>query len=196
MNKKLLSDEAKDLISYMLRNETIRNKVLSAGKEGETYVAIRISDSGIMTLGKTNCWWWNRLIKCQFPLTFHAFASAVWDALVDLSAGNNKEALQKGLGREIMERAQREKDYEWVVRRLQVCYDHVCNNKSGAGVEAPREKSGPSVAHVIQKDSESVVNVNVNIDGKTHRKVRIPDATGRAFLSCELGITGVSVETE
>lgn len=194
MKKKLLSDEAKDLISYMLRNETIRNKVMSAGEEGETYVAIRVSDSGIITLGKTNNWWWNRLIKCQFPLTFHAFASAVWDALVDLSAGGNKEALQKGLGREIMDRAQREKDYEWVVKRLQECYDHACNSKSGAPVEAGREKSGPSVAHVVH-DSNNPINVNVNIDGKIHRKVRIPDATGQAFLACELGITDVHIET-
>lgn len=196
MEKKLLSDTSIDLISYMLRNETIRNKVMSAGEEGETYVAIRVSNSGIITLGKTSVWWWNRLVKCQFPLTFHAFASAVWDALVDLSAGGNKEALQKGLGREIMDRAQREKDYDWVVKRLQECYDHVCNNKSGADVEASREKSGPSVARVVRENSDTTVNVNVNIDGKTHKKVRIPDATGRAFLACELGITGVHVETE
>lgn len=196
MNKQPLSDDSKLKIQRLLLDETIRNKVMSAGEEGETYVAIRVSDSGIITLGKTKTWWWNRLVKCQFPLTFHAFASAVWDALVDLSAGGNKEALQKGLGREVMERSQREKDYNWVIDRLMECYDHVCNNKGGAGVEAPLEKSGPSVAHVIHEANDSTVNINVNIDGKTHRKVRIPDATGRAFLACELGITGVHVETD
>jgi len=193
--EKLLSEDSIALIGYMLNNETIRNKVYSAGEEGETYTAIRVSDSGIVTLGKTKVWWWNRLLKCQFPLTFHQFASAVWDALLDLSAGGNQKALEEGLGKEIMKRAQREKDYNWVVKRLQECYDHVCNNKGGAPIEVGREKSGPSVANVI-RTQDNPVTVNVNIDGKTHRKVRIPDATGQAFLTCELGVTDVHVEVD
>lgn len=193
--EKLLSEDSIALIGYMLNNETIRNKVYSAGEEGETYTAIRVSDSGIVTLGKTKVWWWNRLLKCQFPLTFHQFASAVWDALLDLSAGGNQKALEEGLGKEIMKRAQREKDYNWVVKRLQECYDHVCNNKGGAPIEVGREKSGPSVAHVV-RTQDNPVTVNVNIDGKTHRKVRIPDATGQAFLTCELGVTDVHVEVD
>ena len=193
--EKLLSEDSIALIGYMLNNETIRNKVYSAGEEGETYTAIRISDSGIVTLGKTKVWWWNRLLKCQFPLTFHQFASAVWDALLDLSAGGNQKALEECLGKEIMKRAQREKDYNWVVKRLQECYDHVCNNKGGAPIEVGREKSGPSVANVI-RTQDNPVTVNVNIDGKTHRKVRIPDATGQAFLTCELGVTDVHVEVD
>lgn len=193
--EKLLSEDSISLIGYMLNNETIRNKVYSAGEEGETYTAIRVSDSGIVTLGKTKVWWWNRLLKCQFPLTFHQFASAVWDALLDLSAGGNQKALEEGLGKEIMKRAQREKDYNWVVKRLQECYDHVCNNKGGAPIEVGREKSGPSVANVI-RTQDNPVTVNVNIDGKTHRKVRIPDATGQAFLTCELGVTDVHVEVD
>lgn len=193
--EKLLSEDSIALIGYMLNNETIRNKVYSAGEEGETYTAIRVSDSGIVTLGKTKVWWWNRLLKCQFPLTFHQFASAVWDALLDLSAGGNQKALEEGLGKEIMKRAQREKDYNWVVKRLQECYDHVCNNKGGAPIEVGREKSGPSVANAI-RTQDNPVTVNVNIDGKTHRKVRIPDATGQAFLTCELGVTDVHVEVD
>lgn len=193
--EKLLSEDSIALVGYMLNNETIRNKVYSAGEEGETYTAIRVSDSGIVTLGKTKVWWWNRLLKCQFPLTFHQFASAVWDALLDLSAGGNQKALEEGLGKEIMKRAQREKDYNWVVKRLQECYDHVCNNKGGAPIEVGREKSGPSVANVVHTQ-DNPVTVNVNIDGKTHRKVRIPDATGQAFLTCELGVTDVHVEVD
>ena len=193
--EKLLSEDSMSRISTLLTNETIRNKVYSAGEEGETYTAIRVSDSGIVTLGKTKVWWWNRLLKCQFPLTFHQFASAVWDALLDLSAGGNQKALEEGLGKEIMKRAQREKDYNWVVKRLQECYDHVCNNKGGAPIEVGREKSGPSVANVV-RTQDNPITVNVNIDGKTRRKVRIPDATGQAFLACELGVTDVHVEVD
>ena len=193
MKENLLSKDSIALIDYMLSNETIHNKVLSAGEEGRTFSHIRVSSSGVVTLGETSVWWWNRLAKCQFPLTFLQFASAVWSGLKDLSAGGNKEAITEGLSKEIMKHVD-DKDYNWVVKRLQEVYDHFCNNKGGAGVEAPREKSGPSVARIV--DTNSDVNINVNIDGKTHRHIRVPDATGRAFLACELGITGVHVETE
>lgn len=193
MKKDLLSKDSISLIGYMLNNEVIRSKVLSAGEEGRTFSHIRISSSGVITLGETSVWWWNRLAKCQFPLTFLQFASAVWSGLKALSAGGNKEAIEEGLSTEIMKHVDN-KDYDWVVKRLQEVYDHFCNNKGGAGVEAPREKSGPSVARVVREND--TVNINVNIDGKTHRSIRVPDATGRAFLACELGITGVHVETD
>lgn len=195
MKTKLLTPDSKLNIEILMLNETIRNKVMSAGEEGRPYVTYKVRDSGIVVLGETKYWWWNRLIKCQFPLTFHAFVSAVWDALVDLSAGGNKEALQKGLGRELMEKSQREKEYNWVVKRLQECYDHVCNNKGGADLEGSLGKSGPSVAHVAVPVNNPV-NVNVNIDGKTHKTVRFPDATGKAFLECELGVVGVHTVIE
>lgn len=195
MKKKLLTPDSKLNIERLMLNETIRNKVMSAGEEGRPYVTYKVHDSGIVVLGETRYWWWNRLIKCQFPLTFHAFVSAVWDALVDLSAGGNKEALQKGLGRELMEKSQREKEYNWVVKRLQECYDHVCNNKGGADLEGSLGKSGPSVARVAVPVSNPV-NVNVNIDGKTHKTVRFPDATGKAYLECELGVVGVKTVIE
>lgn len=195
MKKKLLTPDSKLNIERLMLNETIRNKVMSAGEEGRPYVTYKVHDSGIVVLGETRYWWWNRLIKCQFPLTFHAFVSAVWDALVDLSAGGNKEALQKGLGRELMEKSQREKEYNWVVKRLQECYDHVCNNKGGADLEGSLGKSGPSVARVAVPVNNPV-NVNVNIDGKTHKTVRFPDATGKAYLECELGVVGVKTVIE
>ena len=195
MKTKLLTPDSKLNIEILMLNETIRNKVMSAGEEGRPYVTYKVRDSGIVVLGETKYWWWNRLIKCQFPLTFHAFVSAVWDALVDLSAGGNKEALQKGLGRELMEKSQREKEYNWVVKRLQECYDHVCNNKGGADLEGSLGKSGPSVARVAVPVNNPV-NVNVNIDGKTHKTVRFPDATGKAFLECELGVVGVHTVIE
>jgi hypothetical protein len=195
MKKILLTADSKLNIERLMLNETIRNKVMSAGEEGRTYIVYQVRDSGIVVLGETKTWWWNRLVKCQFPLTFHAFVSAVWDALVDLSAGGNKEALEKGLGRELMEKSQREKEYNWVVKRLQECYDHVCNNKGGADLEGSQRKSGSSVAHVAVPVNNPV-NVNVNIDGKVHKKMRFPDATGKAFLECELGVVGVHTVIE
>ena len=189
MKKDLLSEDSISRISTLLANEVLRKKVLSAGEEGRTFNHIRVSSSGVITLGETSVWWWNRLAKCQFPLTFLQFASAIWSGLKALSAGGNKEAIEEGLSTEIMKHVDN-KDYDWVVKRLQEVYDHFCNDKGGAGVEAPREKSGPSVAGIV-KEVTSPVNVNVNIDGQTHKTMLFPDATGRAFLKCNVGITGV-----
>lgn len=198
MAKKLLSDDSKKLIGYLMSNEKIASKVKLAGGEGERYVIYSVKDSGIVVLGKTKYTFWNRLIKCQFPLTFQAFVSAVWDGLLDLSAGTNKEALLKGLSKEIMEKAQREKEYDWVIERLIDCYRHVCNNKgAGAAPEGAREKSGPSVGSrvIVQDNNPTDVNVNLNINGHK-RNLRFPDATGQAFLDVEFGVTGVHVATK
>lgn len=189
--KKLLSDNSKQLINYLLSNETISNKVKAAGEENEHYAIFSIKDSGIIVLGKTKYPFWNRLIKCQFPLTFQAFVSAVWDALLDLSVGGNKEALLKGLSKEIMEKCQREQEYDWIVERLVDCYRHVANNKGGADSAESPGKSGRSVAHVCD-DDESVI-VNVNVGENTRKRVIFPDATGTANIEFEMGITGVNV---
>lgn len=199
MAKKVLSESSKKLISYLMEDETIANKVKSAGEEGKTYVIYSVKDSGKIVLGETPNRFWNRLIKCQFPLTFEAFASCVWDALVDLSTGGNQEALLKGLSKEVMEKAQRDKEYDWIVERLFDCYRHVCNNKKGTKVDAEVSlgKSGLNVGSnrvVVQKDSDQV-NVNINIEGRK-RTLRFPDATGRAFLDVELGVTDVHVSKD
>lgn len=197
MSKKLLSDKSKQLICYLMSNETISNKVKSAGEEGEHYAIYSVKDSGIVVLGKTPYPFWNRLIKCQFPLTFQAFVSAVWDALLDLALGENKEALRKGLGKEIMEKAQREKDYDWVIERLVDCFRHVCNNVGGADSAETLGKSGPSVAHIVTGDDliGSPVNVNINMNGRTQKVVSFPDATGQADILFEMGVTGVKVSS-
>ncbi len=196
MAQKVLSESSKKLISYLMEDETIANKVKSAGEEGKTYVIYSVKDSGKIVLGETTNRFWNRLIKCQFPLTFEAFASCVWDALVDLSTGGNQEALLKGLSKEVMEKAQREKKYDWIVERLFDCYRHVCNNKGGAEVdtEVSLGKSGLNVGSkrvVVQNDTDQI-NVNINVDGHK-RTLRFPDATGEAFLDVEMGVTGVRV---
>lgn len=189
MAKKLLSKDSMARIGILMENETISAKVKTAGEEGKDYAIYSVKDSGIVILGETRYPWWNQLIGCRFKLPFQSFVSAIWDALVDLSKGSNKEAIIKGLGREIMEKAQREKEYDWVIKRLQEVYDHFCNNKGGADLEGSQGKSGPSVAGVVHDNQP--VNVNVNIDGRHHKTVRFPDATGEAFLECELGIVGV-----
>jgi hypothetical protein len=182
---------------YLMQNETIANKVKAAGKEGKQYAIYTIEDDGSIILGETKHKFWNQLIGCKFVLTFESFATCVWDALVDLATGGNQEALLQGLSKEVLEKAQREKEYNWVVERLVDCFRHVCNNK---GVESRSEgrsgKSGQKIdtERVVVRDrNNSPVEINVNV-GNKRRTFRFPDATGQADLVLEMGVVGVTCE--
>lgn len=180
-----------------MQNETIANKVKAAGKEGKQYAIYTIEDNGTVILGETKHRFWNQLIGCKFTLTFESFATCVWDALVDLATGGNQEALLQGLSKEVLEKAQREKQYDWVVERLVDCFRHVCNNKNAES--RPEGRSGKSDQKigrervVVHDANETPVNVNVNIGNKS-RTFRFPDATGQADLVLEMGIVGVTCE--
>lgn len=185
-------------MSVLMLNSEIAEKVKAKGKEGKSYEIFHVSDNGIVTLGETSWAFWNRLIGCQVKLPFESWALAVWDALVNLSKGANKEALIEGLSTEIAKKAQREEEYNWVVERLNDCFDHVCNNKGGTPSEGGRGKSGPSMTErVIVRESQgdSPVVINLNAQG-IKRTLRFPDATGRASLNFDLGIVGVRVDKD
>jgi hypothetical protein len=144
-------------------------------------------------LGETKSRFWNRLIGCQVKLPFESWALAVWDALVNLSKGKNKVALEEGLSVEIAKKAQREEEYNLVVKRLHECFVHVCNNKGGASSAGDQGDKGSSMTGTVitRGDSEPVV-ININADN-IHRTLRFPDATGRATLNFRMGVLGVDV---
>lgn len=179
-----------------MTDETILNKIYAAGEEGKSYVTYKIRTDGKVILGETKYWFWNQLIGCQVKLPFESWALAVWDALVDLSTGGNNEALEKGLSVEIAKKAQRAEDYEWVVKRLYDCYEHVCNNKPGGTTSAGvRDNNGSSMTQRVVTCNGEPVTININTDG-VKRTIRFPDATGRAFLNFDLGVVGVHAERE
>jgi len=192
--KKSVNDGAKALMGYLMFEPTIRNKVLNAGETGKTYVTVKILDNGIVILGETNHWFWNQLIGCQFKLTFEKWALTVWDALIDLSTDGNAVALEEGLSVEIAKKAQRAEDYEWVVKRLYDCYEHVCNNKSGSSSEGDRGDKGSRMTRNVVVNGEPVT-ININADN-LKRTISFPDATGRARLRFDLGVVGVKVDKD
>lgn len=194
--KKPLNQGAIQLMHILMLDETISNKVKSAGEEGKSYACYTIKDDGKIILGETKYHFWNQLIGCQFKLTFEAWALSVWDALVDLSTGGNAAALEEGLSTEIAKKAQRSEDYEWVVRRLWDCYDHVCNNKQGGASSAgdtDKHRSSMTQRTVMCDGEPITININTS-EGK--RTLRFPDATGRAFLNFDVGVVGVHVSKD
>lgn len=192
--KKSVGDGAKALMSFLMSDHAIYNKILKAGETGKTYVCVKIKDDGLVILGETNHWFWNQLIGCQFKLTFEKWALTVWDALVDLSAGGNAVALEEGLSAEIAKKAQRSEDYEWVVKRLYDCYEHVCNNKSGSDSAGSRGDKGSRMTREVIVNGEPI-ELNINTNG-IKRTISFPDATGRASLNFELGVVGVHVSKD
>lgn len=191
--KKSVGDGAKALMEYLMCENSIRHKVLNAGETGKTYVSIKIRDDGMVILGETRHWFWNQLIGCQYKMAFEKWALTIWDALVDLSTDNNAIALEENLSTEIAKKAQRAEDYEWVIKRLYDCYEHVCNNKTGGPSSAGDrgDKGSRMTKNVVVNGEPITININAH---NFKKQLRIPDSTGRAFLNFGLGVTDVRVE--
>ena len=168
MSHKTLTERSIALMKVLMLNSEIAEKVKAKGAEGKSYAIFTIRDDGTVVLGETRYKFWNQLVGCQVKLPFESWALAVWDALVNLSKGTNKEALEKG-----------------------DCFDHVCNHKGGTSSAGDPGKSGPSMTErVIVRDDNDPVVVNINANGMS-KTLRFPDATGNASLDFEIGVVGV-----
>lgn len=194
MEKRALSDQAVCDMHKLMLDPTINSKVELATRDGKKYSKYDIDKDGTVILGVTRFRFWNQLIGCQRKLSFESWALAVWDALIDLSIDENAKALEEGLSVEIAKEAQRGGNYEWVVKRLTDCYMHVCNR--GDAVSAgTRDENGSSAPRKVYVNNDSKLTLNINANG-LNRIIRVPDATGRAFLRFNLGVTGVEVEKD
>ena len=167
MSKPSITRSEVKLMDYLMEDKTIYDKIVAAGEEGKSYAIYSIRSDGKVVLGETKYRFWNQLIGCKTTLTFEAWCSAVWDALLDLSDGANQKALLHGLSKEILEEGQRNKKYGYVIERLFDCYKHVCNRREGAvDPEGSRVKSGLSGKSMMVGGDDGVV-VNVNVNNKT-----------------------------
>lgn len=192
--KKLLSEISIAYMNVLMKNSEIAQKIQAKGKEGKSYAICTICDDGIVVLGETRYKFWNQLVGCQVKLPFESWALAVWDALVNLSEGKNKNALENGLSVEIAKKAQREEEYNWVVDRLHECFVHVCNKKSGGASSAgDQDDKGSSMTGQYVVHENEPITININADSMK-RTLRFPDATGRAFLNFKLGVVDVDVD--
>lgn len=190
--KKSLSKGAICLMHLLMADETIAKKVELAPGEGKSYARYDIQENGLVILGETSYDLWNRLIGCRHKLSFESWALAVWDALVDLSTGGNATALEEGLSTEIAKKAQREEDYEWVVKRLYDCYEHFANARDGVASAGAQGKNGSDVHRREVIVNGEPVTVNINADG-LRKTYSIPDSTGRHFLDVICGVKGIHV---
>lgn len=191
MAKRILSKSSVSLIKYLLCDTRISDKVFDNSKDKSKYKSISIREDGTIILGKTPYLFWNQFLACQTKIPFNDFALKVWDALVNLSVGNNSIALEKGLSTEIAKLSQRDGDYDAVVKRLVTCYEHVCNNKgdvpsAGGSVKSELEHACVSRVEVPEK-------IVINVNGMERKVIPFKDSAGDKFIDIEYGVSGVTI---
>lgn len=186
----LLTPKSKGLISILLLDKEIKANVFEKIDHIDKYKMYTIMDNGDVVLGETKYAFWNKLIGCQRTIPFESFALKVWDALVHLSEGLNQKAIMEGLSREIVMKAVKDKDFNWVVERLDNVARIVAQKSSiadGAGVSTAGDGAfGPKLNPCNQTEKSVIVNVN----GRK-QVCRFRDSIGDPMIDVEVGIVGV-----
>lgn len=186
----LLTPKSKSLISVLLLDKEIKAVVFEKLDHIDKYKMYTVMDNGDIVLGETKYTFWNKLIGCQRIIPFESFALKVWDALVNLSAGYNQKVITEGLSREIVMKAVKEKDFNWVVERLDNAARMVAQKSSiadGNGVSTAGDGAlGPELSHQQKIPDEIVININ----GRK-QVCHFKDSLGSPMLNVELGIVGV-----
>ena len=191
MAKGTLSKSSVLLMKYLLSDTRISDKVFNNQKDKSKYKSVSIREDGSILLGKTSYPFWNQLLSCQIEIPFNDFALKVWDALVNLSVGNNSIALEEGLSTEIAKLSQRNGDYDLVVKRLFDCYEHVCNNKDEASSAGDSVKSELESRFV--NGTNVPKNIVINVNGMERRVIPFRDSAGDKFIDIEYGVSDVTV---
>lgn len=191
MAKGTLSKSSVLLMKYLLSDTRISDKVFNNQKDKSKYKSVSIREDGSILLGKTSYPFWNQLLSCQIEIPFNDFALKVWDALVNLSVGDNSIALEEGLSTEIAKLSQRNGDYDLVVKRLFDCYEHVCNNKDEASSAGDSVKSELESRFV--NGTNVPKNIVINVNGMERRVIPFRDSAGDKFIDIEYGVSDVTV---
>ena len=191
MAKGTLSKSSVLLMKYLLSDTRISDKVFNNQKDKSKYKSVSIREDGSILLGKTSYPFWNQLLSCQIEIPFNDFALKVWDALVNLSVGDNSIALEEGLSTEIAKLSQRNGDYDLVVKRLLDCYEHVCNNKDEASSAGDSVKSELESRFV--NGTNVPKNIVINVNGMERRVIPFRDSAGDKFIDIEYGVSDVTV---
>lgn len=183
MEKRILTRASILQMRYLLEEEKISNKVYNNLKDKDKYPLCTICDDGTIILGKTKYHFINQLLSCQDKIPFESFALRVWDALVELSSGENSKALKKDLTIEIAKKAIVEGDYNGLVKKLVFSYEHICNKKKL--VDETSEDAGSEASDI----DEQVIEI---INGNRCKRIALRDSIGDRFpFDLEYGLKGI-----
>ncbi len=188
----LLTPKSKGIIGILLLEPTIKATVFEKLDHIDKYKMYTIKDNGDIVLGETKSTFWNKLIGCQRTIPFESFALKVWEALLNLSVGLNQKAIMEGLSREIVMKAVKEKDFNWVVERLDnvnrmvaqksTLKDGIGADPEGSRVQGPRLNANDQVPE----------NLVININGHKKKVLTFKDCIGDPIIEVEYGIVGAN----
>lgn len=177
----VISAKSMKMMEILMMEPKIMEKIAS----GYQYKMITIREDGTVILGKTSYFFWNNLIKCQKVIAFPIFALNVWDALLELSDGQTRLAIENGLSQEIIKRAIRDKKYDEIIDRLIDVSRHACEPNLLKSISTP---SIDNYNNIDNKRRE----VNVFVDG-SKRKLTPLDSTGDPIIDIYLEPTSYKV---
>ena len=179
---------SKRLIGILLLDSKISEKLFENSADKSKYKICSVRDDGAVVMGKTRYRFWNQLINAQDVFPFESFALKVWDALVDSSSGVNNKAIINGLSHEIVMKAIRDKNYDWVVNRLFDCWKHVAQKSDG--YQKPEDPEGSrrnGQGRVVISNNEPQ-EIVLNINGR-RKYIPLVDAKGEPMhITAEVGI--------
>lgn len=183
-----LTEKSKRLIGILLLDSKIAEKLFENSTDKSKYKICSVRDDGAVIMGKTRFRFWNQLINAQDVYPFESFALKVWDVLVDSSSGANNAAIINGLSHEIVMKAIRDKNFDWVVQRLFDCWQHVAQKSDG--YQKPEEpagsrRNGQGRVVVTEREPEEII---LNINGR-RKRIPLVDAKGDPMrIAAEVGI--------
>lgn len=186
----LLSPKSRGIISLLLLEPQIKATVFEKLDHVDKYKMYTIEDNGDIVLGETRYAFWNRLIGCQRTIPFECFALKVWEALVNLSVGLNQKAIMEGLSQEIVMHAVKEKNFDWVVERLDNIARMVAQKSAiadGAGVSPEGDAGAEPELSTYSRTPKSII---INVNGRK-QVCQFKDSLGDPMFNVELGIVGV-----
>lgn len=185
----LLSPKSRGIISLLLLEPQIKATVFEKIDHIDKYKMFTILDNGDIILGETKYAFWNRLIGCQRTIPFESFALKVWEALVNLSTGLNQKAIMEGLSQEIVMHAVKEKNFDWVVERL----DNVARMVAQKSAIADGRCEGHPEGDLTKEPNftrPTSKNIIINVNGRK-QVCQFKDSVGDPMFNVELGIVGI-----
>lgn len=178
-----ISEKGQKMMEMLMMEPKVMEKVAN----GYEYKIISIYNNGTVVLGKTSYKWWNDFIKCHKVLSFQDFVLAVWQALLELSEGETRRAILKGLSLEILEKSVRDNKYDETIDRLIDVVRHACNKNELRSIATP--SSSEDDRSYLPAGSDKDIKVSVNKMVKTLHAV---DCIGDPLLDIDIIIEPTS----
>ena len=179
--------QAPELISLLLKEPKILQKIVLAMKpKARSYTNWKVVvEEERIYLGKYS-WhgfgeFWNNLIKCCDHISFDDFYIKVWDALLEMTAGNEKAhiAVLEGLSREVVLQGIHAKDQNILHRFFDVCR-HATSD--GFWKDKGLKQDNPPHHHFKGCPFSGDVEIEVQPHGQPRPTMfKVVDAVGDAF---------------